>query len=289
MKQITVISGIGGTGKTTIAAAFASLAKNSVLADCDVDAPDLHLILKPKILEREKFFGLRIPVKDEKLCNNCGKCREVCRFGAIDENFQVDNLKCEGCGACVFVCPEKAFKFTERESGELFVSETRFGPFVHALLKMGEEASGKLVSKVREKAKEISEKEKKELILIDGSPGIGCPVIASIGGVDLALIVTEPTISGFHDLKRILQVMEHFSVTSLVCINKFDLNPKFTEEIEKYCQSKKISVVGKIPYDTTVTRAMLAEKNILEFDRDSRISNEIKKVWEKISGFKLED
>jgi MinD superfamily P-loop ATPase len=279
MKQLTVISGKGGTGKTTIVASFASLAKNLVIADCDVDAPDLHLILKPKILEKEKFFGLKIPMKDESLCIKCGKCKEVCKFDAIDENFKVNELKCEGCGACVFICPTKAFKFITRESGKLYISETRFGPFVHALLKIGEEASGKLVSKVREKAKEISEKENKELILIDGSPGIGCPVIASIGGVDLTLIITEPTISGFHDLERILKVTRHFKIQSVVCINKFNINENFTRKIEKFCKEKEVKIIGKIPYDTTVTKAMVEGKSIIEFDRNRKVSKEIEMIW----------
>ncbi|MBU4406421.1 MAG: 4Fe-4S binding protein, partial [Candidatus Altiarchaeota archaeon] len=263
---------------TTIAAAFASLAKNAVFADCDVDAPDLHIILQPKILKEEPFFALRTPRKDESKCIRCGKCREACRFDAIDENFNPIPVRCEGCAACAFVCPEKAIEMVDREAGKLYLSETRFGPFVHAQLNIGEEASGKLVTEVKKRAKQLAEKEGKELILIDGSPGIGCPVIASLAGVDLALIVTEPTVSGIHDLGRILEVTKHFKVKAAVCINKFDINEKKTADVERFCMENKIPVVGRIPYNSDVTKAMLELETVIEFS-SSKVSGAVKEIW----------
>jgi len=282
MKQILVISGKGGTGKTTIAAAFASLAKNAVLADCDVDAPDFHIILQPKILKDEPFFALRIPQRDESRCIECGMCREACRFGAIDEDFNPISVKCEGCAACAFICPEKAIEMVDREAGKLYLSETRFGPFVHAQLNIGEEASGKLVTEVKKRAKQLAEKEGKELILIDGSPGIGCPVIASLAGVDLALIVTEPTVSGIHDLGRILEVTKHFKVKAAVCINKFDINEKKTKEIEEFCRREGIPLIGRIPYNPDVTKAMLELKSVIEFPAGD-VTDSVKALWQNLT------
>ncbi len=280
MKEILVISGKGGAGKTTITAAFSSLAKNAVLADCDVDAPDLHIILQPKILREEPFFAMRIPEKNDSLCISCGRCRDVCRFDAIDENFNLIPVRCEGCGACAFICPTKAIKMIDREAGKIYVSETRFGPFVHAQLRIGEEASGKLVAEVKKKAKELAEKEGREIILLDGSPGIGCPVIASLAGVDLALIVTEPTVSGIHDLRRILKVTKHFGVKAAVCINKFDINKEKAEEIEKFCMKNGIPLIGRIPYNPDVTASMIALKTLIEFS--SELGGVVKNIWEKL-------
>lgn len=281
MKQLLVISGKGGTGKTTLVAGFASLAENAVIADCDVDAPDLHIILQPEIQKEIPFYALKVPVKDESKCIECGKCIEACRFNAIDENFNIIDFKCEGCGACAFICPEDAIEMIDREAGKIYISRTRFGPFVHAQLKIGEEASGKLVIEVKRKARELAEKENKELILIDGSPGIGCPVIASLSGVDLALIVTEPTVSGIHDLKRILGVTRHFGIKTSVCINKFDINEEKTNEIENFCNENGIYLLGKIPYDSSVTKAMIELKTVIEFS-SSQTSEEVKKIWSKI-------
>ena len=278
MKQLLVISGKGGTGKTTLVAGFASLVKNAILADCDVDAPDLHIILRPEMLEEIPFHALKIPVKDESLCTQCGKCREICRFNAIDENFNVIDFKCEGCAACAFVCPVTAIEMKERKAGDIYVSKTRFGSFVHARLKIGEEASGKLVVGVKKKALEMAEKEGRDLILIDGSPGIGCPVIASLSGIDLAVIVTEPTVSGIHDLDRILAVAQHFGIKTAVCINKFDINKKKASEIEDFCMKNKIPLIGKIPYDPAATAAMIKLQTVIEFSSNP-IEKEVREIW----------
>ena len=281
MKQIVVISGKGGTGKTTIVASLAALAKNAVVADCDVDAPDLHLILKPEIKETHEFKGSKTAVKDDSKCIDCGKCKEVCRFDAVNENFEIDYTLCEGCGACVFVCPVNALKLEEKISGYAYISQTRYGPMSHAKLNIGEEASGKLVVVVKENAKRIAEKEGRNLILIDGSPGIGCPVIASLSGADLALIVTEPTMSGIHDLKRILSVAGHFNVKPVVCINKYDINSGNSNKIMDFCRNAGIEAVGKIPFNPVVTGAMVAGISVVEFS-DDEVSDEIKSMWDKI-------
>lgn len=278
MKQLTVISGKGGTGKTTVTAAFASLADDAVLADCDVDAPDLQLILTPEIKDEEDYIGsaTAIRVKD---CSMCGRCREVCRFDAIDENMQISKMKCEGCGACAFACPEDAIEMEKEKTGTIFKSQTRFGPMVHAELELGEEASGKLVTQVRRKAQELAKGEK--LVIVDGSPGVGCPVIASIRGVDGVLIVAEPTVSGIHDLKRVIEVVNHFGISALVCINKSDINPNKTEEIKIFCEQVGIPVVGEIPYDDVATDAMIEEKTVIEHSK-SKLAKEIEEVWRKV-------
>jgi MinD superfamily P-loop ATPase len=281
MKQLTVISGKGGTGKTSITAAFASLAKNAVFADCDVDAADLHLILMPVIKKTMGFHGLKIADIDKEKCTDCKKCFESCKFDAITKDIVLIKESCEGCGVCAYVCPVDAIKMVERNSGFTYISETRFGPMVHAVLNAAEEASGKLVTVVRENAKKIAEEKKKDLIIIDGPPGIGCPVIASMTGVDLVLVVTEPTLSGIHDLERILDVADHFSIPAFVCINKYDINMDNTQKIEKFCNEKNIGIVGKLPYDTIITKAMIHQKNIIEFS-DGKLSKDISEMWKKI-------
>lgn len=278
--KIAVASGKGGTGKTTIASAFASLAKNAVLADCDVDAPDLQLILKPDIESEKDYFGSRTARKIKK-CSMCGRCREVCRFKAVDENFEIDEVRCEGCGACAYICPEDAIEMKEMKTGKVFVSKTRFGPMIHAELEIGEEASGKMVTRVRNRARELSEG--KDFLIVDGSPGIGCPVIASIKGADYVLIVVEPTVSGIHDLKRVLEVADHFGIGASVCVNKYDINESKTEEIEKFCEEKSVPVVGKLPYDDIATKAMMEEKSVIEYS-DSELSREIRSIWDNIKG-----
>jgi MinD superfamily P-loop ATPase len=278
MKEIAVISGKGGTGKTTVTAAFAGLC-DAVLADCDVDASNLPLIVTPDVEREEEFAGSSVAVKNE-LCISCGECKNVCRFGAVDAEFDIIPVKCEGCGTCVLVCPVKALELIERVTGKVFISDTRFGPMVHAELFMGEEASGKLVAKVRDTAVELAETKNKDIVLIDGSPGIGCPVIASLVGTALVVIVTEPTLSGLYDLDRIYQVVSHFSIPCCVCINKCDINVENTRKIESWCRKNHIPIVGRIPYDTSVTEAMISKKTLIEYDGD--ISEKIKKMWERI-------
>jgi len=282
MKQIVVISGKGGTGKSIITGSFASLAKNKVMADCDVDAADLYLLLHPAVKETHEFSGGKTAFIDERRCSQCGKCQEVCRFEAID-NYVVDPISCEGCGICFHICPERAIKMVDSLSGKWFVSETKYGPFVHAKLGVAEENSGKLVTLVRQNAKLIAEKEKKDFVIIDGPPGIGCPVIASLAGVDIALIVTEPTLSGIHDLERIVGVANHFGIKGAVCINKYDLNLIVTQKIEEYCRHNNIELVGKIPFDISVTEALVRGLPIVEYS-NNQVTNEIKNLWEKILG-----
>lgn len=281
MKQLTVISGKGGTGKTSITAAFASLAKNAVFADCDVDAADLHLILKPNAKKTMGFHGLKIASLDKEICTECKKCCDQCNFDAIDEEINIIKEACEGCGVCEYVCPVDAITMVDRDSGFSYISETRFGPMAHAMLKTAEEASGKLVTVVRNNAKKLAEEKKKTSIIIDGPPGIGCPVIASISGVDLVLVVTEPTLSAIHDLERILGVAYHFKIPAVVCINKFDINLENTEKIENYCRSKNIDVVGKLPYDNIITKAMIQEKTVIEYSK-SDFSNIIIDMWSNL-------
>jgi MinD superfamily P-loop ATPase len=282
VKQLTVISGKGGTGKTSVTAAFASLAENAVLADCDVDAADLHLILKPKIKKTIGFHGLNIAHIDKDRCIDCKKCYESCRFDAIDEEINLIKESCEGCGVCEYVCPVDAITMKERDSGFAYISDTRFGPMAHAMLKTAEEASGKLVTVVRNNAKTLAEEKKKDLVIIDGPPGIGCPVIASLTGVDLVLIVTEPTLSAIHDLERILGVALHFNIPAIVCINKYDINKDNTKKIENYCKNNNIDVVGRLPYDNIVTDAMIHEQNVIEFS-DGDLADRIVEMWDKIT------
>jgi len=279
MKQIVIISGKGGTGKTVITAAFAALAKNKVMADCDVDAADLHLLLQPNIKERHEFrSGLKASI-DKKICQQCGKCIVACRFNAVSQDFIIDPISCEGCGFCSHVCPVQAIKMNENLAGEWFISETRFGPFVHAKLGIAEENSGKLVSLVRKQAKELAEKNNCDWVIIDGAPGIGCPVIASLSGIDCALVVTEPTLSGLHDAIRVIDVAKHFGVAVKLVINKYDLNTEMSEKIEKYCNKNDISLIGKIGFDKSVVEAMVEGKTILEY-KDTPVKNEIQEIWD---------
>lgn len=280
MKQLTVISGKGGTGKTTLTASFVSLVEKVIIADCDVDAPDLHLILNPKLKESIKFSGLKIAVRDYEKCNECGICREHCRFDAIDVHFNIQE-SCEGCGVCEYVCPENAIRMMERNSGEAFISDTRFGPMSHAKLNIGEEASGKLVTLVRNNAKLLAEKHCIDLIIIDGPPGIGCPVIAAISGVDLVLAVTEPTLAGIHDLKRIVSVAEHFSIPSAVCINKYDINIENTKKIEDYCSRNGLEILEKLPYDTVAVKAMIEGESVVEY-YNGVLARKIEELWRKV-------
>ncbi len=281
MKQIVVISGKGGTGKTVITGALAALAKNKVMADCDVDAADLHLLLQPKIKERHDFkSGLSASI-DKKACQKCGKCIAACRFGAISDDFVVDPVSCEGCAFCSHICPAGAIKMRENLAGEWFISDTRFGPMVHAKLGIAEENSGKLVSLVRKKAKELAEKDNCDWVIIDGAPGIGCPVIASLSGIDCALVVTEPTLSGLHDASRVIEVARHFKVEARLVINKYDLHPEMSEKIQEYCAQYKVPLVGKVRFDKTVVESMVAAKTIMEY-KDTPVKEEIRRIWEKL-------
>lgn len=284
MKEIVIISGKGGTGKTTITAAFASLVENKVMADCDVDAADLHLILSPEIRHEENFYSGKTAFIRENDCTQCGKCVEVCQFDAISPDFIVDPVACEGCGVCVYFCPADAIDFNENLSGRWFISNTRFGPMVHARLGIAEENSGKLVTLVRRQAKLLAEEQNSDFIIVDGAPGIGCPVISSITGANAVLVVTEPTLSGLHDLERVVSLAsKHFQIPTFVCVNKYDLNEEITDQIENFCHDSGIGFVGKIPYDTIATEAMVQEKSIIEFS-DGVISKEINRMWDKIAG-----
>lgn len=280
IKQLAIVSGKGGTGKTTIAAAFASLAKNKVMVDCDVDAADLHLLLKPKVLFQEKYFGGRSPHVDLDQCTQCGLCTEICRFNAID-NGRVDPISCEGCGFCFHICPESAIMMEEAFSGDWFISETSYGPFIHARLGIGEENSGKLVTVVRKKAMEIAGEKNLGLILIDGPPGIGCPITASLTGVNLVLAITEPTVSGIHDLERILKLSTHFKIPSMVCINKFDINLENAQKITSYCESNGSRLIGKIPYEPKVVEALVNRKTVMEYNCNG-VEMIVQQMWKKV-------
>jgi MinD superfamily P-loop ATPase len=281
MKELVIISGKGGTGKTSIVAAFAALAKNKVLCDADVDAADLHLITGPRVKEHHNFQAGHTAIIDQDKCIECSLCRELCRWNAISEDFRVDPVECEGCGVCVYFCPEEAIDFPMNTCGEWFISDTRFGPMVHARLGIAEENSGKLVTLVRQEAKKLAEDKSLDLILTDGPPGIGCPVIASMGGATGVLIVTEPTVSGKHDMVRVAQLADHFNVPGMICVNKFDLNPEQTRIIEDVATDKNLSVLGRIPFDPTFTKAMVQGQTIFEYDGHSEAGRAVRELWEK--------
>lgn len=281
MKQIAVVSGKGGTGKSSLALAFASLAKNAVIVDCDVDASNLHIILNPFIEETKEFIGSKVAHIDKSKCTKCLKCFFHCKFGAISNDISVFESLCEGCGVCQFICPKNAIEMGEKVSGYTYVSKTRLGPFVHAYLKPGAESSGKLVNEVRKNAIEVSIKKNRDLILIDGPPGIGCPVISTITGINLAIVVTEPTFSAIHDLERVFEVNKHFGVKSVVCINKSDINIKNTSKIKEYCSSNDIIIIGELPYNPIVNSAIVSRKTLIELP-DSPFSLKIIEIWGKI-------
>ena len=281
MKEITIISGKGGTGKTSIVASFAALAENKILADCDVDAADLHLVLNPRVKYTESYSGSKAARIDPEKCTECGLCRDLCRFDAIGEDFVVYGFSCEGCGLCYNACPEGAVLFEDRKSGDWYISETDYGPMVHAKLGIAEENSGKLVSVVRGEARRIAEEKNLDLIIVDGSPGIGCPVIASVTGSDLLLVITEPTLSGIHDLERVVKLADHFDIPVLVCVNKYDINEEMTDRIAKYCEENNRRLAGKIPYDAVVTKAQIAGVSVVEYS-SSKVSKEIEKLWRHV-------
>jgi MinD superfamily P-loop ATPase len=290
VKEIVIISGKGGTGKTSITASFASLAAgDAVFADCDVDAADLHLILKPTVKQQTEFrSGHKASIRTDS-CTGCGKCIELCRFGAIKHDhsekglrFRIDPIACEGCGVCVRFCPSKAIDFTEEICGEWFISDTRFGPMVHAKLGIAAENSGRLVTLVRSEAKRIAQERAAHYVLIDGSPGIGCPVIASLTAANLALIVTEPTVSGDHDLRRIASLTKRLRIPAMVCVNKWDINPEKTDQIKAFTEHEGLTFAGVVRYDTIATTAQRTEKSIVEFP-GSLMASDIENIWMKIT------
>jgi MinD superfamily P-loop ATPase len=288
VKQLVILSGKGGTGKTTVAAALADLASQElpvVLADADVDAANLELVLDPTKQEVQDFTGGKVAAIDPAKCTACGTCHQVCRFEAIipgDEVYQVDPLACEGCAACYYQCPEEAIRMDEERDGQWFRSDTRFGPLFHAHLFAGRENSGKLVTLVKQQARLLGLDTGAALVLVDGPPGIGCPVISASAGVDLALHVVEPTVSGVHDLERIMATTDHFGVPSLVAINKADLNPTRAEEIAAFCVEQGVEVVGQIPYDDVVTEAMVQGQPVTAYS-DGPVTEALSNMWHRIS------
>ena len=301
MKQLVILSGKGGTGKTTIAAALAHLASQElsiVLADADVDAANLELVLDPTKQEEHGFMGGQVAVIDPEKCTACGICADVCRFDAVRPHlhletiqkpgfqektwFQVDPLACEGCASCFYQCPEEAIRMEEQQAGLWFRSDTRFGPLFHAHLFAGQENSGKLVTLVKQQARLRGLDTGAALVVVDGPPGIGCPVISASAGVDLALHVVEPTVSGVHDLERIMGTTDHFGVPSLVAINKADLNLARSEEIAAFCAERSVEVVGRIPYDTVVTEAMVQGRPVTDY-ADGPVTDALKGMWSRVS------
>jgi MinD superfamily P-loop ATPase len=298
MKQLVILSGKGGTGKTSVAAALAHLASEElpiVLADADVDAANMELVLNPAKLEEHVFMGGQVAIIDPDLCQICGTCFDVCRFGAIlppslppagggkeRESYHVNPLACEGCASCVYQCPEDAIHAEEQQAGLWFRSDTRFGPLLHAQLFAGQENSGRLVTMVKQQARLLALDEGHKLLIVDGPPGIGCPVIAANAGADVALLVTEPTISGVHDLERILATVNHFRVPALVLINKADMNPMHSASIEAYCRRLGIALVGKLPYDTVVTEAMVQGQPVTSYQPEGLMASALREVWARI-------
>jgi len=281
MKEVVVLSGKGGTGKTSIVASFAVLAQSKVLVDCDVDAADLYLLLQPKVKEENEFWSGQVAFIDKEKCTECGLCQELCRFDAI-HSYMVDPISCEGCGFCYRVCPVNAVTMRPCMAGHSFVSETRYGTLVHARLGITGENSGKLVTLVRNNARIIAEKEGSQHIITDGPPGIGCPAIASLSGSNLALLVTEPTLSGIHDLQRVIGLCRHFGVLPLVCINKYDINAENTHHIEDYCCSEGIEIGGKVLFDNVVTEALAKKLPVVEYS-NNKVTQQIEELWQVIA------
>ena len=282
MRELVIISGKGGTGKTSLTAAFASLAENMLLCDADVDAADLHLLMKPTVRQRSDFQGGHQAVINRSQCCECGICLDLCRFDAISTDYEVDGISCEGCGVCVDFCPLKAIDFPIKTCGEWFISETRLGPLVHARLGIAEENSGRLVSLVRQESKKRAEALNRGMIITDGPPGIGCPVIASITDATALVVVAEPTVSGVHDMERVIQLAAGFRIPVMICINKYDLNPEQTLAIEAFSKEKEIRFLGKIPYNPVFTKAMIQGETIFEYDPDSDVCQAVTEIWDNI-------
>jgi MinD superfamily P-loop ATPase len=291
VKQLVVLSGKGGTGKTSVTAAFAHLSSlpdspmKAVLADADVDAANLELVLAPQVITRQDFWGGKVAEIDPEICGGCGICEEVCRFDAIQvENdiYRVDPIACDGCAACVYQCPESAISMQEQLAGEWFRSDSQYGPLFHAALIPAQENSGKLVTLVKQNARLLAMDDGYDLVLVDGPPGIGCPVISATSGADLALIVAEPTSAGVHDMRRVLKTTSHFGIPSLICINKADIYLKGTAEISAFCLEQGIQLIGQIPFDLTVTEAMVQGQTVTAFAPDAPASQAIREIWEKV-------
>lgn len=287
MDEITILSGKGGTGKTTLTAAFTSIAENAVFCDNDVDAANLYLILQPEIKEEHAFnSGWVVSINEEK-CTNCGICLDYCRFDAINfnakENLEINSFQCEGCRLCEKICPMEAITSKKNKNNYWYVSDTRFGPFIHAKMCPGEENSGKLVTQVRKKAVEIARNISAKFIINDGPAGVGCPVIASLAGTTKVLMVIEPTLSGLHDAQRLVNLVRMFDIQIYAVINKYDINEKVTCNIEKYLQGNTIPVTGKIPFHTDLVKAMIQKKSIVEFNPESEITGIISNIWKKIT------
>jgi len=280
MKEVVILSGKGGTGKTSIAASLAVLAQNKVLADCDVDAADLYLLVKPEVKKSEEFWSGQVAFINKEKCTECGLCQEVCRFGAIKDYF-VDEISCEGCGFCCRICPVDAITMQPCMAGHWFVSDTEYGTLVHARLGIAQENSGKLVTVVRNNAKLVAEGQNIDWIISDGPPGIGCPAIASLSGASLALLVTEPTLSGIHDLERVLGLCRHFGILPVVCINKYDINEENSYRIEDYCHQEGVEVAAKIPFDNVVTEALVHGLPVVEYS-SNRVALQIRELWQII-------
>lgn len=276
--ELTVISGKGGTGKTTIALALSELAKDTVKADCDVDAPNLYLFYGGKDIKKDHFFGEKIAVINKRHCTNCKKCEKVCQFEAIKDG-KINLFKCEGCGACTLVCPQDAVSLREEKTADVFITQTRKGIISRAQMEVGSEGSGILITILRNNAKKYADEN--TVIIVDGSPGIGCPVISSITGSDAVLIVTEPTQSGLEDLKRVMDLCRHFGVLTFVCINKYDINAEKAREIEYYCKVNDVSLVGKIPYDDLVMKSINELVPIVDYE-GSKANQAIRQMWANI-------
>jgi MinD superfamily P-loop ATPase len=296
MKQLVLLSGKGGTGKTSLAAAFAHLAYegptplSAVLADADVDAANLELVLQPRRIEEHDFFGGAVAVLDDSLCEGCGICEQVCRFEAIFPPtsgnglcYQVDPIACDGCAACVHQCPEQAIHMEIQHAGYWFRSESRYGPLLHAELRPAQENSGKLVTMVKQQARLLASDTGAQVVIVDGPPGIGCPVISAAAGADMALIVAEPTAAGIHDMQRVLQLAQHFRLPALVCINKADIYPQGTNQIRDFCDQNHVEVVGSIPFDESVTQAMVNGEPVTAYRLTSSASKALVELWQQVA------
>ncbi len=303
MKQLVILSGKGGTGKTSLAAAFAHLASEGqprlrvVLADADVDAANLGLVLEPRPLEGHEFIGGAVAVIDPDLCQVCGRCYDVCRFDAVIPPrpepsgatreavapYSIDPIACEGCAACVYGCPEEAIHMEPQVAGHWFRSDSRYGPLFHAALRPAQENSGKLVTLVKQQARLLALDGNYDAVIVDGPPGIGCPVISAVSGADLALIVAEPTAAGIHDMERVLATAAHFRVPAVVCTNKADIFPAGAEQIAGYCREHGIEIVGNIPFDTSVTEAMVQGRPVTQFRPDAPASRALSQIWRDVA------